>query len=365
VLGRTEVRPARPGGRTTEREERERLPPSAILYPAGFFLLAALVSWIFLSASVTDRDAGPVAAFVLLWAVVFWVSRQVGRLAGWVVPAGVALGAALLALDSGQTLLSRPLGNPFGYSNAIGSLYMLSAAAAVMAAVRLPLAARPPLLLLAVGFAAVPWLNGTTTATVLILLLPFALLANTRTRVRGLIVGGASLFLLAFTTTIVLGLGYGVSPRDGVTQRIIEATISDVRPRLNSEALSIMASNPIVGVGPGGFAQTSPTALRDPIDTRWAHNELLQFGAEAGVVGLLLALALLAWCFAALWWGAADRGAAVAVFALTALAVHATVDYVLHFPWIGVAAAALVGSGTVGDRRSSPRGVVAVPEDRV
>jgi O-antigen ligase len=233
----------------------------------------------------------------------------------------------------------------------------------VMAAVRLPPAARPPLLLLAVGFAAVPWLNDTTTATVLVLLLPFVLLAGSRTAVRRLVVGGSSLFLLAFSTTIVLGLGYGVYPRDGVTQRVIDATISDTRPRLYREALSIMASKPLAGVGPGGFAQTSPTALRNPEDTRWAHNELLQFGAETGVVGLILALTLLAWCFAALWWGAADRGAAVAVFALTALAVHTTVDYVLHFVWIGVVAAALVASGTVGAPRRSRERVVAAGED--
>jgi O-antigen ligase len=264
VVGRTEVRDAGSRGGTAEGNERERLPPSAVLYPAGFFLLAALVSWIFLSAFVSDRDGGRAVASILLWAATFWVARQVGRLSGWVVPTAAAGGAALLALHAGQSLLYRPLGNPFGYSNAIGSFYMLSAAAAVMAAVRLPPAARPPLLLLAVGFAAVPWLNDTTTATVLVLLLPFVLLAGSRTAVRRLVVGGSSLFLLAFSTTIVLGLGYGVYPRDGVTQRVIDATISDTRPRLYREALSIMASKPLAGVGPGGFAQTSPTALRNP-----------------------------------------------------------------------------------------------------
>jgi O-antigen ligase len=352
VVGRTKAKVVRPRGPSSGVVQGEKLPPSAVLYPAGFFLLAALVFWILLSASVNDTEAGPVVALVFLWATTFAICRHVSQFSGWAVPATITFGAAVLALYSGHSLLYRPLGNPFGYSNAIGSFYMLSAAAAVMAAVRLPPAARLPLLLLAASFAAVPWLNSTTTASVLVLLLPVTLLANRRAAVRGLVVGGSALFLLAFATTIVLGLGYGLHPRDGVAQRVIEATISDTRPRLSSEALAILAANPIVGAGPGGFAQISPTARRDPVDTRWAHNELLQFGAETGVVGLLLALALLAWCFAALWWGAADRGAAVAVFSLSVLAVHTTVDYVLHFIWIGVVAAAIVGAGTTTDQRS-------------
>jgi O-antigen ligase len=141
-------------------------------------------------------------------------------------------------------------------------------------------------------------------------------------------------------------VSYDSAPRSGVVDRLVDATLSETRPRLWSEAFTLIRQSPVYGVGPHRFAETSPTALREPIDTRWAHHELLQFGAETGVVGLLLGLTMLLWCFAVFWWAERDRGAAIAVLALAAVSIHSMVDYVFHFPAIGLVAAALVGSGS-------------------
>jgi hypothetical protein len=102
------------------------------------------------------------------------------RRIGWLIPVLICCGAALLAWRSWDTLLLRPLGNPFGYSNAIGSFYMLAAAAALIAGVRVPARyAGYGFGVLAAAFASVPWMNGTTTAAVLVLLLPLGLFPRT------------------------------------------------------------------------------------------------------------------------------------------------------------------------------------------
>jgi len=121
----------------------------------------------------------------------------------------------------------------------------------------------------------------------------------------------------------------------------------------------------VFGVGPGRFADASPTASRDP-DLRWAHNEFLQSGAESGLPGFVLSVLLFLWGFGALWANAghaANEGFATALgaAALATLGAHASVDYVLHFPAVALAGGALVGSA-LGAGATRYRPVVHSPE---
>ena len=79
-----------------------------------------------------------------------------------------------------------------------------------------------------------------------------------------------------------------------------------------ADSYRIFVDHPLFGVGPGGFAETSPTA-REERDLRWAHNEFLQQGAETGLPGFLLLLGLLAWLFWKLWSVGSGRAAVAAL----------------------------------------------------
>jgi O-antigen ligase len=107
-------------------------------------------------------------------------------------------------------------------------------------------------------------------------------------------------------------------------------------------AYKMLSQHPVFGVGPGGFRGASPFS-RPISDLRWAHNEFLQIGAELGVVGLFLVMALFAWTFMRLASPLAGSST-VAALAVGALATHASVDYLLHFPALPAVALALVGS---------------------
>jgi hypothetical protein len=105
-----------------------------------------------------------------------------------------------------------------------------------------------------------------------------------------------------------------------------------------------MVDEPLVGVGPGRFAAESPTAASDP-DLRQAHNEFLQSGAESGVLGYILIVSLVLWGFAALGTSSERLSGPLAAAGLAILGIHASIDYVLHFPAVALAVAAVVGTG--------------------
>jgi peptidoglycan/xylan/chitin deacetylase (PgdA/CDA1 family) len=117
------------------------------------------------------------------------------------------------------------------------------------------------------------------------------------------------------------------------------------------EAYLVMAAHPVTGVGPGGFASTGPGARRDP-DLRWAHHEFLQEGAETGAPGLVLLVLAFLWGFARLVAAPPDRVTALGAASLAVLGVHASVDYILHFPAIPAAAAVLLGTAQGRDDRA-------------
>ncbi len=73
---------------------------------------------------------------------------------------------------------------------------------------------------------------------------------------------------------------------------------------------------------------------RSTRDLRWAHDEFLQAGAEIGLLGYVLAVGLFLWGFAALGAGPPGGLRRCRRPAWRSLGIQASVDYVLHFPFV-------------------------------
>ena len=205
-----------------------------------------------------------------------------------------------------------------------------------------------------IAFGIVPFVIDSLTPAALVLLLPIAALApRASAMARAAPFGCGLLFIVVLTATIALGSFYTPMDRSGLVDRVVDSTLTERRAALWHEALVIMAEHPIAGVGVDGFQVFSPTARSDP-DARWAHNGFLQQGAETGVVGLILLVLLFVWGFVRLAATATpDAFSALGAVALAALGIHASVDYILHFPAVPLTAAALVGAAGASQKRRS------------
>jgi len=112
----------------------------------------------------------------------------------------------------------------------------------------------------------------------------------------------------------------------------------------------MIAARPLTGFGGGAYEFAYPRYAEVGF-TRAAHNIYLQFGAEQGLPGLLLFVAVLA---TVLWTPPVPRAEASLVLgmkaALVGVAVHGLVDYGWQIPALAVLTAGLVG------------GIAAVPK---
>jgi O-antigen ligase len=338
--------------RSGDSRERSRRSASADrLDRVGPIVLVGFVAIQFIAGLTSAGDPIPQIGIALGSAFVLVLSAIISRRSRWVVPAVVVAGMALYAVARSSILIGGPHLAPLGYSNAAASLFLLGAAAALMLSLR----SSHPAGRIAGGvaylpFASIPWLNGSDSAAVLVVLLVVALLPRRERHVRWLIAGSAALVATAVTTVAGLGAAYRISPFAGPLTDALSAR----RFQLWAEAVTIFADRPFLGVGPGRFRDVSPTAISDS-DTIWPHNEFLHFAAESGIFGVVAFSALVAWCFLRLRHGTGDRGTAVSAVALAAVLVHATIDYILHFPAIPIVAAALLGCGAYAPARISLR----------
>ena len=302
---------------------------------------------------------GPEIALTLGAAVALVVGRLAGLVHRAIVPAAfVVIGAVVVA--SGPLIGGGPLEGPFGYRNATGAFCALVTIAALMVAASVPrwwtwvlaiLAAVPFALVAAADSAA---------AGLSLLVIVVALIGLFGSRwVRVSIVVVATLFAVIFAGTIVLGAGY----RPGLDNAVVRA-LTERRIVLWHESLQIIVAHP-AGVGPARFSHVSPTARQDA-DARWAHNEFLQQGVELGVAGLAILLLIVLWGFARLWvHPSPDMVVGLGAAALAALCIHACVDYVVHFPAVPLAAAALVGTAQAVPSRRFTGGSLASDEEGV
>lgn len=309
----------------------------------GAALFSASAGWAAFAGRQGGGNVPPAVEVLLASAAALVVARLVTHWARPIVPVTVAtIAAVLLIVNVGEVVTGAPLGSPFGYANATGAFFaqavvaglMLSAASERSWAKVLGIAA-------ATLFAAVPFVVGSIAPGVLVVLgvvMVVGLVPKVVVALCGALVGGA------LVVSVVLGATYRGGDRSALVDRVVDASITERRVALWHEALDLMVEHPATGVGTGGFAVTAETARGDP-DARWAHNEFLQQGAETGVAGMLLLVSLLAWGFARLWVvETADVVTALGAVALAALGVQACIDYVLHFPAVPLAAAAVVGA---------------------
>jgi O-antigen ligase len=308
----------------------------------GAVLWLALMVWV-MRVARTPAAAAPVRDLLLVMGAVYTLSRLIVVLNAWIVPAGIVAVGTVTAVWSIGGLFGGVGSSVFGYANAAAAFHLACVAAGLMAVARLRNAdARNAAVCGVIACGLVPWLSAAITSALMVLVLPVALLGrHLGTRVRNVIGWSAVAALAAVGCTAAVAATYD---GDGVVDWVVAQTLSGNRGQLWQEAFDMMVANPAEGVGTNQFAQASLTARGD-FDLRRAHNEFLQLGAETGLPGLGLALALLLWVFARLWVGPRDAGTAVAAAGLAAMSVAASIDYIWHFPAVALCTAALAGSG--------------------
>jgi O-antigen ligase len=311
---------------------------------ARLLLVGLAIAWTYFAGASPGSSAGPFTALLLASASALVVGRLAASVHRTIVPAAVVGGAALLAVTTPDVLSGMPLGGPLGYANANGAFFVQAAIAGLMlVAVVRTTPVRVVGLASVIAFGVVPFAAKSVTSGTLLLLLPAIALSLYSLGPRVAVAGCAALFIVVLATTIVLGSTYKTGDRSGPVDRLVDATIDERRAALWHEAFVMMSERPSVGVGLGGFQVLSPTARSDR-DARWAHNSFLQQGAETGLVGLILLMLIFIWGFVGLSATASDALGVLGAVSLAALGIHASVDYILHFPAVPITAAALVGA---------------------
>lgn len=178
--------------------------------------------------------------------------------------------------------------------------------------------------------------------------------------------GGRRILVLTAGVLLLLvcvGAAYAALSSSWLVQSRLDSLLNaEVRSAFAEEAIRLVQTQPLFGVGPGMYryvARLYRTGMvaDDPV---YAHNDWLQFVAEYGIVGLaglivVAGSALLAGgrSFLALVKVAAEETGSVqstsagftlgAVCSLTCFAVHSGVDFNMHVPANALLAAAVAG----------------------
>jgi O-antigen ligase len=319
---------------------------------AGLFLVTG--AWMVLASLDSGGSAVPGVQLLLGCGLALVVVRKIGPQARVVVPAAVLLTATIIAAGSDTGVLSTaPLSGPFRYINADSAFYVQAAIAGLMLA-----AGAGPWLVRVLGgvgagiFAILPFAIHALAAAWLIVLLPgaalFSVAAMGSRGARHAVLFCGLLFVASMSATLALGATYWPGADQNLVRRSAVKAVNEHRLVLWHDAFVIMRRHPAVGVGARRYQVVSPIASQDP-DSRWAHNEFLQQGAEGGIAGLMLMALVFMWGFVRLWVVRfPDAVTALGAAALAALGIHASIDYVIHFPAIPVVAASLVATGMIG-----------------
>jgi O-antigen ligase len=324
-------------------------------HAVGLAIAGALVVWVLFSGLVNDRAPWRMAGAVLLAVAAYGAGRlarlRIGRRAA---PLGVAfLGGAVLLVSSPSDPLSLPATGFLGYSNANGSFFMLAAFAALLAmAAARSTTERLALAAALIVFATIPFQIHARAATyVSILLLPGLWIVLGRRGHRPILLVTGLLVIATVALTFFLAREH--TKRFVARRDYREAAGLYGRAHLWADGYRIFADNALIGVGPGGFQETSFLASDE--DVRWVHNEFLQIAAETGMPGLILLLGMLAWGLWALARPPTEASVAAAL-AITAFSLNASTDYLLHIPILPAMLAAMAGSAMpVGSRAAGKR----------
>ncbi len=307
---------------------------------AGAALAVVSVAWTVWTGRSSLGRALPVAALQVAVAGTYTLARQAARRRqDSVILGALAVGGTfvVLGLWSGRGAL--------GYANADAALSVQLAVGAAMAAVALQRRRSTAAAATAAAVLVLATLVSGSVTAVIALGLTAALAAGAALRkpVAGL---GFVALLVVVAGTAFVGVARINGTAPGLVDRVAGA-VDERRVSLWADAAVLAHAHPITGAGTGRFEDLSPTARSDD-DARWAHSDFLQQAAEGGAVALLLLLAAFAWAFARLWVAGADGSwlPALGATSLTALGVHAAIDYVLRFPVLTLVGVALVGAAT-------------------
>ena len=317
----------------------------------GVALTVLFGAWIVLSSVVEGGSPGPMLSLIAVSAGGYLAGRLMNR-RPWMsaATATVVTATIVVAVIVNPDALTRdPQAGPLGYANANAALYVQAAALSGVAgasASRIPV--RLTFALLTLGLCVLPFVVGSVAGAVTAAVVGLATLAAIvrpsphLTRV-ALAVGAAAL-VASVAVTAAAGARHenAMAGSDPLAR-----ALGDRRLALWSDALELAAKSPVTGVGPGGFSTSSATARADP-DTREAHSLVLSQAAETGLPGAAAVLALGLWALLRMGRSAAGYapGAMVAVAGWTGLGLHASVDYVAHYPWVVGLAALVAGLGT-------------------
>ncbi len=333
--------------------------PHRLLDTLGAALFGSTALWMSWASLQSGGSALPGIQLLLACGLALLIVRTIGPRSRLIVPAAALFAAVVVAARSRTGVLSTaPLSGPFEYVNADGAFYVQAAVAGLM------LAASAELWLLrvaggvaAAGFAILPFAIHAVAAAWLVVVLPgtaLVLVPVLGARGARAVVGLCGLLVLAsLAITIGLGATYSPGANPNTVERAAVKAVDEHRLVLWNDAFAIMKDHLVAGVGARRYQVVSPIASHDP-DSRWAHNEFLQQGAEGGVAGLALLALMFLWAFSRLWVvKSPDTITALSAAALAALGIHASIDYVIHFPMIPIVTASLVAVGMV-DREAGP-----------
>jgi hypothetical protein len=321
----------------------------------GVAVAVGATAWFAILAATGRGSAPAIVALGVLFVGSVAAVLGAGRL-------GTLSARALLILLLASPVLAaviRPgsrLGDPLGYANASGALLVIAATAGLV----LSMSTERPWLrrggyAIAGLWLVVPWGLGAQTAALAGIAVAVVFLLHPRVRARGVLAVTGVLAVGSLVGAVALGAIYQPGPRTSPVDRVVDASIGELRVVLWNEALEVLASDPLRGVGPGRFDELSPTAVAHE-DGRWVHNEFLEVAVAAGLPGAALLVALVGWCVAFLWRSRADARTLVILTALMGLVVNSNLDYIWHFAEIPIGLALLIGVSSGGLATTAPAG---------
>jgi len=325
---------------------------------AALALLALWVVWAWVAALLADRMPSLTSPYVLS-PVVLAAGVALGHLVATrlernVVVAGLVVVTTVLFL--GVIWTDGPAKRPTAYANANAAVAVQVIALAGLAMLGSDRLRRVILWFTVAGALAVIAANASKAAFVVAVpLLAAIALMVWRPAARA---GGA---VLVGSLSIVLSAGAVVhlAARDQWPPRVLQA-LDPARQSLWNDALSLWATHPFTGGGPGSLAEYS-TLGGDP-DTASAHSSLLQVGAETGLIGAALFGLIVV---GGLLWAARGRApyAVLGAAAWTALLVHSLSDHLLEYSLVLLAAGLTLGwaSATRSEELYVPEGEGPVP----
>jgi O-antigen ligase len=293
----------------------------------GWLLLACWVIWSMIAAGVGHQTLPLLTPYVTAP-----VSLVIGLVLGRRLVARESVAAAVLVVVSAYLLVATLLsggagGGALGYANANAALGLQVVACAAVIAREADGWARRGLVTAAALAAGSTVLARSAAGMVLLVVLLAVIVLAVSLPVRSVpsrlwpsVVGAAA-------TAVTAGGVIWLALQDTWAAPVTRA-LSSARHTLWRDALELWQAHPLVGSGPGSFVQFSTTA-HDP-DLAFAHMSLLQVGAETGVIGVVLFVALIGVGFVL---ASRSRPSATLIVAaaLTVLLMHSFIDHLLEF----------------------------------